>query len=150
MTIELNGTGTYPADFPFAGYAHGLRIAADNSTVQGLVVNRFDFAGISLTGANDAVQGCFIGTDPSGTLARPNAYNGVELAGVSMRLGTNGDGIDDYAERNLVSGNMTRGVQAGPGTVVAGNYIGTDHTGTIALPNGGLGVEAVARLAGGR
>jgi hypothetical protein len=138
LEIELNGSNLINAN--------GLWITAGQSTVQGLVVNGFTGVtapfGIAVTGAGDVVQGCFIGTDPSGTVAKPNGYNGVVLAGAGTRLGTNGDGMNDYGERNIVSGNITRGVQAGPGTVVAGNYIGTDHTGENPLPNGNLGIEA--------
>ena len=150
LLIELNGTNTVGYQLPFHGYDHGLQIAADDSNVQGFVVGGFGLAGISVTGANDAIQGCFIGTDPTGTMAMPNDY-GVEISGAGSRLGTNGNGIDDtgygindFAERNLISGNTSIGVEAGcPAgvAVVAGNYIGTDRTGTEPLPNG-MGVQA--------
>ena len=55
-------------------------------------------------------------------------------------IGTNGDGINDAAERNLLSGNTVAGVwingQGTNGNAVAGNFIGTSVTGNIALPNG--------------
>src|SRR4029078_5470720 len=71
--IELNGAN--------AGPASGLRISAGNSTVWVLVINRFALAnlddtlgnGIFLEGAGGStIEGNFLGTDPSGTLARPN------------------------------------------------------------------------------
>src|SRR5204863_8604211 len=53
------------------------------------------------------------------------------------RIGTNGDGIADAAERNIISGNSQNGVQiqAAPSNIVAGNYIGTDVTGSFAIAN---------------
>ncbi|MFO0954028.1 MAG: LamG-like jellyroll fold domain-containing protein [Isosphaeraceae bacterium] len=146
LLIQIDGTLPDPTNSLTPGY--GLLILAGQSTVQGLAVGGFAQAGISINGAGGVVQGCFIGTDANGTVSVPNGYNGVELAGAGTRLGTDGDGVNDYAERNIVSGNKLRGVQAGPGTVVAGNFIGTDRTGKAALPNGnvqtgsGLGVEA--------
>ena len=55
----------------------------------------------------------------------------------SNLVGTNGNGVDDASERNLLSGNRFAGVTIeGPGTsgnAVAGNWIGTDISGTNAI-----------------
>src|SRR5262249_18465202 len=84
----------------------------------------------------DVVQGCFIGTDPSGTIALGNQEYGISMTGAGSRLGTNGDGIDDYAERNLISGNQNTGANvSGTSILVAGNYFGTEANGTQALGN---------------
>ncbi len=66
-------------------------------------------AGIHITGTaatGDWVYGNFLGTDPTGTQAEPNKY-GVEIdAGATQNLiGTNSDGVNDAAERNVISGN---------------------------------------------
>ena len=59
---------------------------------------------------------------------------------VDNLIGTNGDGINDAAERNVISGNRYAGVwingQGTDGNVVAGNFIGTTVTGDVALANG--------------
>ncbi|MBI3412125.1 MAG: hypothetical protein HY040_27655 [Planctomycetes bacterium] len=147
--IELNGAG--------AGSASGLVITTGNSTVRGLVINRFQFVssnffdmtgdGIVLsTNGGNVIVGNYIGTDVSGTAGLGNCRAGVLiLPGSSAnRVGTNGDGINDAAERNIISGNGTIGNStSGAGlaivgsndNVVAGNYMGTDVTGTVALGN---------------
>ena len=61
-------------------------------------------------------------------------------------------GGNTVAQRNVISGNAARGVDFGGtsntnGNVVAGNYVGTDVTGTLALGNIGDGVKVEA---GGR
>ena len=134
--IELSGSQ--------AGGGDGLTITGSGVTVRGLDINNFSQgAGIHLTGTGatgDWIYGNFLGTDPTGTQADPNNY-GVEIDGGAANnlIGTNGDGVNDTAERNLLSGNLFAGLWVtGPGTdgnAVAGNFIGTDISGTIALNN---------------
>ncbi len=104
------------------------------------------------------VAGNEIGTNAAGTAAIPNTY-GVFFDGKASGnlLGTSGqDGaINDALERNLISGNTNVGVVFGSlfltglssgtisGNVVAGDYIGTNASGTAAIPNG-TGVEVDA------
>jgi hypothetical protein len=58
-------------------------------------------------------------------------------------VGTNGDGVNDAAERNVISANTLDGLGIATGAnqnTVAGNYIGADVTGAAALGNAGNGV----------
>ncbi len=126
----------------------GLRISAGSSIVRGLVVNRFSTDAIALeTNGGNVVQGNFIGTDVTGTMAMGNGADGVYVVGGSASniIGTNGDGVNDAAEANLISDNGNDGVHiTGRGSddnVVAGNLIGTDLTGTVAMGNENYGVE---------
>jgi hypothetical protein len=96
--------------------------------------------GIQIAGAGtsgNTVAGNFIGTDPTGTAAVPNAASGVLL---DAGAGGNTVGGTATAARNLISGNGGDGLviaDAGTsGNVVAGNYIGTNAAGTAALGNG--------------
>jgi MBG domain (YGX type)/Bacterial Ig-like domain (group 3) len=104
------------------------------------------FGGGPSTTANNVIQGNEIGTNAAGTAAVPNGNCGIFLqdGATSNLIGTNGDGVNDAAERNVVSGNAFQGIFMGdPGTsfnVVAGNFVGTDVTGTQPISNGNGGV----------
>lgn len=86
-------------------------------------------------GDHNVIQGNFIGTDALGTTAVPNGRAGVFI----WLSGDNLVGGAAPAERNVVSGNSLNGVEifavSGPPNVVRGNYIGTDVSGSVALPN---------------
>ena len=144
ILIELDGTNA-------GDDTHGLVMDADGSAVQGLVINRFGRAGIVVLGDNCTVQGCYIGTDPSGTQALGNGfrstdqfpYDGIWINDASNTL----VGGTSAASRNVLSGNAGAGVYingpAGTMNRVRGNYIGTDATGSAALGNQSTGVDIV-------
>jgi hypothetical protein len=198
--IELNGAS--------AGAAiDGLKINTSNCILGALVINRFLGDQIEITnGANNIVEGCYIGlsltglTDastglngilltnsPSNTIGGLDATNrnyisgnnqsGVNLGGAlstnNFLLGnfiglnaTNGavvngaDGVRVNAPRNfigggatgarnIIAGNTGQGIEitaAGVGTVVRGNYIGTDPSGTV---DRGNSIDGVLVNAGG-
>jgi uncharacterized repeat protein (TIGR01451 family) len=127
----------------------GLTITAGNTTVSGLVIDDFGGSGIVLTGSGgDVIAGNYIGTDATGTVARPNGVDGVSIIGP---VSNNTVGGTTAGTRNVISGNLREGVAifgaSGPGpsgTLVEGNYIGTDANGTAALGNGGSGVAISA------
>ncbi|MEQ9407094.1 MAG: cadherin domain-containing protein [Fuerstiella sp.] len=120
----------------------GLTVEAGGagSSIFGLVINGFTGSGIlTEPGAdNVTIQGNFIGTDVTGTIDLGNGD-----AGVHLRSGGNLVGGTNAADRNLISGNDSRGVTTftfGPiesGNVIRNNYIGTDATGVAALGNSG-------------
>ena len=88
----------------------------------------------SISSAN-VVEGNYIGTDITGTAALANASDGVELG-----TGASGNTIGGTtaAARNIISGNTDDGVEIDDANdnVVAGDFIGTDLTGTSAIANG--------------
>lgn len=100
--------------------------------------------GLLLTGAGttgNTLGGCYVGTDESGTMARPNA-----LEGVAIMEGSNANfiGARGPGGGNVISGSNSAGVViAGVGAnenVLVGNAIGTNAARTAALPNQGAGV----------
>jgi hypothetical protein len=96
--------------------------------------------GLVLGGDNEVVAGNYIGTDVTGTASLGAGYFGVFIAGDHDRIGTSGHEADNAAEANLISGNGGGGMDIkGQYTVVAGNYIGTDASGTQAIPNSTFG-----------
>ncbi len=141
--IELNGssagTGT-----------NGLVIRAGDSVVRGLVINQFEAEvgdlqsgnGIALHGTGNAIVGCRIGTDHSGTLSRGNAN-----AGILVAAGHNIIGGDTPEMRNVVSGNSGPGISIVPTAnenQLLGNFIGTNASGDAALGNLGNGIEILS------
>ena len=91
--------------------------------------------------AGNVIAGNYIGTDSGGSQAEPN-YAGVEIDGGASgnTVGTDGNGVNDVSERNIISGNLLAGVlitdSGTENNVVAGNYIGTAVDGMGVLGNG--------------
>ena len=145
LKIELSGQNA-------GSGAAGLQIAAANSTVKGLVVNRWGQMGISI-GNSDAtgnkVVGNYVGTDASGTQDLGNSFDGV----VIYDAPNNTIGGATAGERNIISGNNGNGVyivgDTATGNKVVCNYVGTDASGTQDLCNYNDGVVISNLLAGG-
>jgi CSLREA domain-containing protein len=134
LKIEIDGSLA-------GGLTFGLTLESNGSTIRGLVINRFEEANILLDGANENhIEGNYIGTDPTGTIARPNRADGIALwdSAANVIGGASPD------KRNVISGNNWNGIAIlnGPSqdNAVEGNYIGTDPSGMNEVPNGGDGV----------
>jgi CSLREA domain-containing protein len=121
IRIVSGGTGNL-----IGGTAAGARNIISGNTNDGV--------DITFGPSGNTVQGNFIGTDVTGTKAIGN-LDGVQLSSA----GNNIVGGTTAAARNIISGNRSYGVLLeGAGeanSVVEGNFIGTDMTGTIALGN---------------
>ena len=133
--IVLNGSNyTY-------SLGNGLDVDSD-TTIRGLVIQDFNENGIYMSGANNVIQGNYIGTNVAGTSAVPNGNHGIRLGGTNNLVGGT-----TTADRNIISGNEGNGIRlVGDLTmtttdiVVQGNFIGTDVTGTNAIPNAENGI----------
>jgi CSLREA domain-containing protein len=114
------------------GFPKGLFISGSSVVVRGLALYGFD-RGIEVWGSSARIEGNFVGTDATGTVALGNGCVGVEFTN-----GATGNvvGGSTVAARNLISGNGD-GVALGPGgnNRLQGNYVGSDVTGNAALPN---------------
>lgn len=119
----------------------GLRITGGHSTIKGLSIHSFGSHGVIIRGSHlNSIVGNHIGVDPSGTIAKGNGIYGVFI----IDTNDNFVGGPSPADRNIISGNGSDGVQlsgaSAIGNLIAGNYIGTDITGRVALGNGIAGV----------
>lgn len=146
LTIELKGPG---AGFNIAGPLNGLRFGSgsNGSQVLGLVINDFAKVDTSITGGcgiridsqGCTVAGCFIGSDPTGTVSHP-CFNAIRTTNSSNIIGGSTN-----AARNLISGNYstTGSIRDGGSlTQILGNTIGLARSGTVALqPDACLGIR---------
>jgi len=86
------------------------------------------------------VQGNFIGTDVTGTIA-------IQRTGPSMRIVDKNNTIGGAASGagNRIGGaTSSAGIQVqGSGTIIQGNSIGTDETGTVRIPNKDYGIRVI-------
>ncbi|MFL5803892.1 MAG: right-handed parallel beta-helix repeat-containing protein [Roseiflexaceae bacterium] len=140
--IVLDGYDVYEAD----GFMIGLTIISGGNTVRGLALANFYDISIVLSGAaaaNNQIVGCYIGTDALGL--NPQTYG---LVGVEVRDGAHDNliGGSTALDRNLISGTKYwGGVWIRDATTthntVAGNWIGVDATGQVALPNVWAGIS---------
>jgi hypothetical protein len=137
----------------------GLKVSGGGTTIRGLVINNLkqgqnSSGGTGITLLNVAgntgnvISGNFIGTDAAGTTAVPNQGTGIVT---SLGSTNNTIGGTTTTDRNLISGNFSKGVGLGSSNnMVQNNLIGTDRSGTKALGNGdGVGVFKSGNTIGG-
>ncbi|HEX3069114.1 MAG TPA: hypothetical protein VHX14_11105 [Thermoanaerobaculia bacterium] len=132
--IEISGDGVVDGD--------GLLISGCGAEVANLVINGFGGNGVSVSRppcpayATNALHHLFIGTDPTGSQARPNGERGI---GISIDVGSAGHlvAIHDC----VISGNTRSGIFDLAGRVnIWGNRIGVKAHSDDPLPNGASGI----------
>jgi hypothetical protein len=140
LTIGDNATLKIQLDFralaAVPGGSNGLNFSAEHGTIRGLVLNDFSNRVKSLIQMNASdyhVEGNFIGTDVSGTSV---VGGGPGTNGIGMNANGYIIGGTTPDTRNIIAGCGTGIADGGTATLVEGNYIGTDASGTKALGNG--------------
>lgn len=126
------------------GNTHGIYILSGphhnviggNSHILRNIVSGNNHVGIRVVNSNyNTIKGNFVGLNRNGNAALRN-YDGISIEGTSKY---NMIGGYTSAERNYVSGNVAYGIPVfGAGcnyNIIAGNYVGTDTTGTFAVHN---------------
>ena len=130
IQIQVDGSSS--------GGSDGLVLTGGGITVEGLSITRYrDGILISGSGGN-TISGNFLGTNPTGTVQGYGNQTGVEVQTSGNMLGGTKPAL-----RNVISGNNNPGIlfdDGASGNLVAGNYIGTDITGSNRLGNNGGGV----------
>jgi hypothetical protein len=153
--LGLNTIPRIEIDGSALGEVFGFRFLPRGHVIRGLVINGFGYAGISVLFSfgppQAAIEGNFIGTDISGTQARPNGRSpasgmpgiitGIEADNITI-------GGTTPEARNLISGNAWGGIAIdSANNRIQGNLIGSDRTGTQALGNGGTNIGIGISLA---
>jgi len=132
LQIELDGINLIGLHWD-----SGLNIwLVGNSTIRGLVINRFGDVGIHIhDGGGNIIEGNYIGTDVTGTQDKGNYDGGIRI----WNAPNNRIGGTSPAARNVISGNDGSGVGIllpnATGNKILGNYIGIDASGTKDLGN---------------
>lgn len=139
--IEITGGGTLAGD--------GLVVASCGAEVANLAVNGFGGNGLTVVlpdcdvfpAAN--LHHLFVGTDPTGSVARPN-LRGIGTAvpnGTLFSNGPGGIGFPVNVHDCVVSGNLRSGIFGLSGRLnVSNNRIGVKAHADEPLPNGNAGV----------
>lgn len=99
--------------------------------------------GVFLSGEGSKLQGNFIGTDITGTLALGNDGGGV-FSGNNALIGGTASEARNVISANGGFGNIVLDLSGSPGATVQGNYIGTDVTGTQPLRQSSIGITIVS------
>ena len=149
--IGTDSTGLFDLGNGFAGVwieNAGNLIGGSNASGRN-VISGNDQSGIYILGSSassNLVQGNFIGTDISGTVALGNTIAGVAITNGSFNLiGGPAPGFGNLISGNTNSGVFIQGVVAQQNRI-EGNFVGTDASGNLAIPNRGMNNSAAIHL----
>jgi hypothetical protein len=150
--IEGNFLGVDPSGNFNRGTTNSVHVyAISNNTIGGTTAaarnvisgNTNPAVALNAGAWNNLVQGNFIGTDLTGTIALGNSGNDV----VTLDSPNNTIGGTTAGAGNLIAGNLDSdfasvglGFPASMGNLVQGNFVGTDITGTIDLGGASISV----------
>ncbi|MEN3312811.1 MAG: hypothetical protein V7645_2140, partial [Actinomycetota bacterium] len=138
-----NYIGTNVAGTTAAGNQLGIFATIGPNTIGGTTTDSRNLisgnqVGIYEASTGDHILGNFIGTAANGTTPLGNTSDGMFFDhGANAVVGGTAAG-----SANVISGNGSYGVRIqGNGNTLQGNFIGTDVTGTSAVPNAQAGVQ---------
>ncbi len=134
LLIEIDGLGD--------ANGTGITLGGGDSTLRGLVINRFT-TGVIADSDRNVIAGNFVGTDAAGVADLGNLLNGIVIVSGAGNL----VGGASAAARNVVSGNVENNIVVGgfdtnftpspARTIIQGNYVGTNAAGTSRVESGG-------------
>ncbi|GIW81611.1 MAG: hypothetical protein KatS3mg105_3418 [Gemmatales bacterium] len=137
--IENNWIGTNDTGKGAAPNANGIQVNSSNNVIQFNVIsgNANDGIASSSFTSNNLIRGNLIGTDTSGSSALSNGQNGITMIDANDWV----IGGPSVSDRNVISGNLKHGIYietftaGASNNIIQSNFIGTNQTGTAALPN---------------
>ncbi|MFL5754481.1 MAG: T9SS type A sorting domain-containing protein [Bacteroidia bacterium] len=135
-TGNAGSPGGGGAGIGISSSGRGNVIGGADSTY-GNVVSDMSYGFSVSIGSQVYIQHNLIGTNASGTAPVPNVIGITTYQGV--------DSV--FIENNVISGNSNRAIDKNdyPGVVfIRGNKIGTDYSGTVAIPNA-VGIRSLSR-----
>ncbi len=134
--VDINGN--------IQAHTQGLKIAAANCVVRGLVLRGFGRSAPStaiwITGpGGNTVTACYLGTNPSGMASSRNRGDGIFIDNSPNNV------IGSESAPNLIAGNLQNGIRvsgsSSSGNEIVGNLIGLNANAAAALGNGSSGIE---------
>jgi hypothetical protein len=138
--LQIAIQGSSSMSFP------ALSLTGGDSTLRGLSIGGFGLTGVEIRSSRNVIEGCFIGVSADGMTASENAL-------YQVRIATGDDNVVGGVtpeDRNVIAGGFNNGrggmITVGDAfdssdapnrTVIRGNLIGTNRTGTAKLGSGG-------------
>ena len=139
--IGTDVTGT----LKLASTGHGITVTrASNVTIGGAsaaarnVISGNNASGIDIEGdpsTNVVIAGNYVGVDVTGAAPLGNVLQGIYVGADHVTIGGAAPGAGNVISANGAIGMVLGGSLVSNATIVQGNHIGTDPTGTIALGN---------------
>ena len=141
ILITGNYLGTNAAGNAAAPNQEGVYVGSSGCTIGGTAAGTSNLISGNTSNGIDAeaaclVEGNYIGTDVSGTVALANGNYGIYVNASGPTIGGTTTGAG-----NLISGNSSNGININTACLVEGNLIGTDASGTVAIGNGRNGIN---------
>jgi hypothetical protein len=145
---DIDGNGTPDITIQLGNVGDNLfLIQGSQNIIQGLNLQMTanqspGLAAIRIDGSSDnSIFRCYIGTDQAGNIAATARFN----RGIYLLNGASNNTIGNavFGNENVISNSLASGIWIidSPGNFIDGNFIGTDINGSVAIPNGGSGIE---------